>query len=85
MNQQEGIGEGRVSGLRAGYSMIEIKQMETSRRAQFTTVKMFDELMRNWCRRMHLDSWKSPLDLLADGTLASESMRTRDWLMEALR
>ena len=21
--------------------------------------------MRNWCRRMHLDSWKSPLDLLA--------------------
>jgi hypothetical protein len=26
---------------------------------------MFDEFLRNWCRRMHLDSWKSPLDLLA--------------------
>jgi hypothetical protein len=26
---------------------------------------MFDEFIRNWCRRMHLDSWKSPLDLLA--------------------
>ncbi len=21
--------------------------------------------MRNWCRRIHYDSWKSPLDLLA--------------------
>ncbi len=21
--------------------------------------------MRNWCRRIHIDSWKSPLDLLA--------------------
>jgi hypothetical protein len=20
--------------------------------------KMFDEFIRNWCRRMHLDSWK---------------------------
>jgi hypothetical protein len=26
---------------------------------------MFDEFVRNWCRRMHLDSWKSPIDLLA--------------------
>jgi hypothetical protein len=40
--------------------------------------------MINWCRRMHLDSWKSPSDLLADGTLAYESKRTQDWLMEAL-
>ena len=26
---------------------------------------MFDEFIRNWCRRMNLDSWKSLLDLLA--------------------
>ncbi len=24
--------------------------------------KMFDKFMRNWCRRMHLDSWKLPLE-----------------------
>jgi hypothetical protein len=26
---------------------------------------MFDKFTRNWCRRMHLDSSKSPIDLLA--------------------
>jgi hypothetical protein len=26
---------------------------------------MFDKLIGNWCRRMHLDSWKSLLNLLA--------------------
>ena len=31
----------------------------------YTGKKMFDKFIRNWCRRMHLDSWKSPIDLLA--------------------
>ena len=31
----------------------------------YTGKKMFDKFIKNWCRRMHLDSWKSPIDLIA--------------------
>ncbi len=59
MNQQEGIGAGRVSRLCAGYTMIEIKSFENINKSTvYNGKKMFEEFMRNWCRRMHLDSWK---------------------------
>jgi hypothetical protein len=50
-------GAGTVSGLCGGCSMIEIKSFwKQSTRALFTMVKkMFDEFMRNWCRRINLD------------------------------
>ncbi len=66
MNQQEGIGAGRVSGLCAGYTMIEIKSFwEHKQETVYSGTKFFDVFMRNWFRRMPLDSWKSPIDLLA--------------------
>jgi hypothetical protein len=66
MNQHEDIGAGRASGLCAGYTMIEIKSFWKHQQEHcLRWLEMFDEFMRNWCRRMHLDSWKSPLDLLA--------------------
>ncbi len=48
---------------------------------------MFDEFVRNWYRRMHLDSWKSPLDLLArwHPCLRKQEDLLWGWLMEALR
>ncbi len=41
--------------------------------------------MRNWCRRMHLDSWKSPLDLLARWHPCLRNQEDLDWVLEALR
>ncbi len=40
--------------------------------------------MRNWCRRMHLDSWKS-LDLLARWYPCLWKQEDLDWVLEALR
>jgi hypothetical protein len=66
MNQQEGIKAERVSRLCPGYTMVEIKSFgNINKSTVYDGKKMFDEFMSNWCSRMHLDSWKSPLDLLA--------------------
>ncbi len=46
---------------------------------------MFDEFVRNWCRRMHLDSWKSSLDLLARWHPCVRKQENLDWVLEALR
>ncbi len=46
---------------------------------------MFDEFVRNWCRRMPLDSWKSSLDLLARWHLYLRKQEDLDWVLEALR
>jgi hypothetical protein len=54
MNQQEGIGAGTVSGLCAGYTIQSFWKHEQEHDGK----KMFDEFIRNWCRWMHLDSWK---------------------------
>ncbi len=41
--------------------------------------------MRNWCRRMHLGSCKSPLDLLARWHPCLRKQEDLDWVLEALR
>jgi hypothetical protein len=41
--------------------------------------------MRKWCRRIHLDSWKSLLHLPEGSTPAHDCKRTQGWLMKALR
>ncbi len=41
--------------------------------------------MRNWCRMMHLDSWKSSLDLLARWHPRLRKQDDLDWVLEALR
>jgi hypothetical protein len=45
----------------------------------------FQKNMRKWCRRMHLESWKSLLNLPAGSTPAHDCKRTQGWLMKALR
>ncbi len=46
---------------------------------------MFDEFVRNWCRRMHLDSWKSSLDLLARWHPCLRKQEALDWVLETLQ
>jgi hypothetical protein len=41
MNRQEGLEAGRVSGLCAGYTMIDKELLETSTTALFTMVKKY--------------------------------------------
>jgi hypothetical protein len=41
--------------------------------------------MRKWCRRMHLDSWKSLLHLPSGSTPANDCKMTQGWLMKTLR
>jgi hypothetical protein len=46
---------------------------------------MFDEFVRNWCHRMHLDRWKSSLDLLARWHPCLRKQEDLDWVLEALQ
>jgi hypothetical protein len=63
------IAAGTVSRRCAGHTMIVIKSFWKHQQEHCFVLqngkRKFDKFMRNWCRRMHIDSWKSPLDLLA--------------------
>jgi hypothetical protein len=63
---KEGTRAGIVSVLCAGRTMKEIMSFRNINKSPTYDDKgKFDKFMRNMCRRMNFDSWKSPLHLLA--------------------